>query len=111
VRAGPPRGSTRGTDGIPRLALWPGGGRRALAGTDPDAPDLAQPVGELLLKNADFARLWERYDVRPHRPGTKRFHHPQVGALTLGSARSRPPDPADRADAPAPGEYPGPGRH
>ncbi|MGI5139917.1 MULTISPECIES: helix-turn-helix transcriptional regulator [unclassified Streptomyces] len=57
---------------------------RALAGTDPDAPDLAQLVGELLLKSPDFARLWERYDVRPHRPGTKHFHHPQVGNLTLG---------------------------
>ncbi|GGN42172.1 helix-turn-helix transcriptional regulator [Streptomyces fuscichromogenes] len=57
---------------------------RALAGTDPDAPDLAQLVGELLLKSEDFARLWERYDVRPHRPGTKHFHHPQVGDLTLG---------------------------
>ncbi|MEV6992830.1 helix-turn-helix transcriptional regulator [Streptomyces sp. NPDC093228] len=57
---------------------------RALAGTDPDAPDLAQLVGELLLKSEDFARLWERYDVRPHRPGTKRFHHPRVGDLTLG---------------------------
>ncbi|MER6535945.1 helix-turn-helix transcriptional regulator [Streptomyces sp. 900105755] len=57
---------------------------RALAGTDPDAPDLAQLVGELLLKSGDFARLWERYDVRPHRPGTKHFRHPQVGDLTLG---------------------------
>ncbi|MEU9383640.1 helix-turn-helix transcriptional regulator [Streptomyces sp. NPDC048279] len=57
---------------------------RALAGTDPDAPDLARLVGELLLKSPDFARLWERYDVRPHRPGTKHFHHPQVGDLTLG---------------------------
>ncbi|HTJ39510.1 MAG TPA: helix-turn-helix transcriptional regulator [Dactylosporangium sp.] len=57
---------------------------RALAGTDPDAPDLAQLVGELLLKSPDFARLWERYDVRAHRPGTKHFRHPQVGDLTLG---------------------------
>lgn len=57
---------------------------RALAGTDPDAPDLAQLVGELLLKSPDFARMWERYDVRVHRPGTKRFHHPEVGDLTLG---------------------------
>ncbi|WP_437024209.1 helix-turn-helix transcriptional regulator [Streptomyces bungoensis] len=57
---------------------------RALAGTDPDAPDLARLVGELLLKSEDFARLWERYDVRPHRTGTKHFHHPQVGDLTLG---------------------------
>ncbi|WP_225849948.1 helix-turn-helix transcriptional regulator [Streptomyces sp. HPF1205] len=57
---------------------------RALAGTEPDAPDLARLVGELLLKSPDFARLWERYDVRAHRPGTKRFHHPQVGDMTLG---------------------------
>ncbi|MFF4653378.1 helix-turn-helix domain-containing protein [Streptomyces sp. NPDC001380] len=57
---------------------------RALAGTDPDAPDLARLVGELLLKSPEFARLWERYDVRGHRPGTKRFRHPGVGDLTLG---------------------------
>ncbi|GLY88883.1 helix-turn-helix transcriptional regulator [Actinoallomurus iriomotensis] len=57
---------------------------RALAGTDPDAPDLAALVGELLLKSPDFARLWERYDVRPHASATKAFHHPDVGDLTLG---------------------------
>ncbi|MEU1412133.1 helix-turn-helix transcriptional regulator [Streptomyces sp. NPDC005731] len=57
---------------------------RALAGTDPDAPDLAQLIGELLLKSEDFARLWERYDVRPHRPGAKHFRHPQVGDVTFG---------------------------
>ncbi|MFQ3560200.1 helix-turn-helix transcriptional regulator [Streptomyces gramineus] len=57
---------------------------RALAGTDPDAPDLARLVGELLLKSPDFARLWESYDVRPHRPGTKHFRHPEVGDITLG---------------------------
>lgn len=57
---------------------------RALAGTDPDAPDLAQLVGELLLKSPDFVHLWERYDVRAHRPGTKHLRHPQVGDITLG---------------------------
>jgi transcriptional regulator with XRE-family HTH domain len=57
---------------------------RALAGTDPDAPDLTQLVGELLVKSPDFARLWERYEVRGHRQGRKTFHHPQVGDLTLG---------------------------
>lgn len=57
---------------------------RALAGTDPDAPDLAQLVGELLLKSPEFARLWERYDVRGHSYGRKTFHHPEVGDLTLG---------------------------
>lgn len=57
---------------------------RALAGTDPDAPDLAALAGELLLKSPEFARLWERYDVRPHTSATKTFHHPHVGGLTLG---------------------------
>ena len=57
---------------------------RALAGTDPDAPDLAALVGELLLKSPDFARLWERYDVtRRTAAQQKTFHHPQVGTLTL----------------------------
>jgi transcriptional regulator with XRE-family HTH domain len=57
---------------------------RALAGTDPDAPDLAQLVGELLLKSPEFAGLWERYDVRAHRSGTKNLRHPQVGELKVG---------------------------
>jgi transcriptional regulator with XRE-family HTH domain len=57
---------------------------RALAGTDPDAPDLARLVGELLLKSPEFARLWERYEVRGRAYGRKTFHHPAVGSLTLG---------------------------
>ena len=58
---------------------------RALAGTDPDAPDLAALVGELLLMSPDFAKLWERYDVtRRTAAANKTFHHPQVGTLTLG---------------------------
>ncbi|AQU70117.1 helix-turn-helix transcriptional regulator [Streptomyces niveus] len=57
---------------------------RALAGTDPDAPDLARLAGELLLKSPEFARLWERYDIRGNSYGRKTFHHPEVGDLTLG---------------------------
>jgi hypothetical protein len=56
---------------------------RALAGTDPDAPDLTGLVDELLLKSPEFARLWERYDVKGHSYGRKTFH-PDVGSLTLG---------------------------
>jgi transcriptional regulator with XRE-family HTH domain len=59
-------------------------GLRALAGTDPDAPDLAGLVGELVLKSPDFARLWERYEVKGHTHGTKTLHHPVVGTITLG---------------------------
>ncbi|TRO58973.1 helix-turn-helix transcriptional regulator [Streptomyces sp. IB201691-2A2] len=57
---------------------------RALAGTDPDAPDLTRLAGELLLKSPEFARLWERYDIKGHSHGRKTFHHPDVGDLTLG---------------------------
>jgi len=57
---------------------------RALAGAEPDAPDLTQLVGELLVKSPDFARFWERYDVRANAYGKKTFHHPDVGDLTLG---------------------------
>jgi transcriptional regulator with XRE-family HTH domain len=57
---------------------------RALAGTDPDAPDLAHLVGELLLKSPDFAGLWERYEVTGRKHTTKTFQHPQVGRITLG---------------------------
>ncbi|MFB8114541.1 helix-turn-helix transcriptional regulator [Streptomyces sp. NPDC055962] len=58
---------------------------RATAGTAPDAPDLTNLVGELLLKSPDFAGLWERYEVTGRKPAHKRFQHPQVGALTLTS--------------------------
>jgi hypothetical protein len=57
---------------------------RALAGTDPDAPDLSRLVGELLLKSREFVRLWERYDIKGRAHGRKTFHHPEVGHFTLG---------------------------
>ncbi|MER5443541.1 helix-turn-helix transcriptional regulator [Streptomyces sp. NPDC002790] len=58
---------------------------RAQAGTAPDAPDLTNLVGELLLKSPDFAKLWERYDVGGHKFATKTFHHPRVGTISLTS--------------------------
>ncbi|KPH97135.1 helix-turn-helix domain protein [Actinobacteria bacterium OK074] len=57
---------------------------RALAGTDPDAPDLTRLVGELLLKSPEFAKLWERHNTKGHAHGRKTFHHPEIGDLTLG---------------------------
>ena len=47
---------------------------RALAGTDPDAPDLVGLVDELLAGSPEFVQLWERYDVRAHTHGSKTFH-------------------------------------
>ncbi|GII33536.1 helix-turn-helix transcriptional regulator [Planotetraspora mira] len=58
---------------------------RAAAGTAPDAPDLTSLVGELLLKSADFAKLWERYDVTGRKHSHKTFHHPHVGLITLNT--------------------------
>ncbi|MGW3662008.1 helix-turn-helix transcriptional regulator [Streptomyces sp. NPDC005141] len=56
---------------------------RAMAGTAPDAPDLTNLVGELLLKSPDFAKLWERYEVTGRKPVHKTFHHPHVGTISL----------------------------
>ncbi|MEV6160008.1 helix-turn-helix transcriptional regulator [Nonomuraea sp. NPDC052129] len=56
---------------------------RAQAGTDPDAPDLTNLVGELLLKSPDFAKLWERYEVTGRKNARKTFRHPHVGTITL----------------------------
>jgi transcriptional regulator with XRE-family HTH domain len=56
---------------------------RAVAGTDPDAPDLAAIIGELMVKSPDFGRLWDRYEVRRMGDGQKQFRHPVVGTMTL----------------------------
>ncbi|WP_405836394.1 helix-turn-helix transcriptional regulator [Streptomyces platensis] len=56
---------------------------RAIAGADPDMPELAQLVGELVVKSPEFARLWERYEVRARGGGQKHFQHPEVGSMSL----------------------------
>ena len=56
---------------------------RAVAGADPDDPELTCLVGELVLKSPEFARLWERYDVCERGGGQKCFRHPTVGPMTL----------------------------
>jgi transcriptional regulator with XRE-family HTH domain len=56
---------------------------RAVAGSEPDAPDLATLVGELLVKSPDFGRLWGRYEVRRAGDGEKVFRHPAVGTIKL----------------------------
>jgi hypothetical protein len=37
----------------------------------------------LSTRTEEFRVLWAGHDVRFHRSGTKRFHHPLVGELTL----------------------------
>ncbi|WP_434316172.1 helix-turn-helix transcriptional regulator [Leifsonia sp. P73] len=56
---------------------------RAEAGRDPHNPALQDLVGELSTRSDTFRRVWGAHDVRTHGAGTKRFHHPVVGELTL----------------------------
>lgn len=52
------------------------------ATADPTDPPTAALVAEL-RRHDEFRALWARYDVRPSRNETKRFHHPACGPLTL----------------------------
>jgi transcriptional regulator with XRE-family HTH domain len=59
-------------------------GLRAVTGADASDPQLAELVGELSLKSADFRRLWSRHDVLPLAGrGVHRLHHPIAGDLVL----------------------------
>ncbi|WP_405592174.1 helix-turn-helix domain-containing protein [Streptomyces sp. NBC_01190] len=54
------------------------------AGQHPHDPRLAELVGELSVRDPDFRRWWADHDVQRRTTGTKHFHHPLVGDLTLG---------------------------
>ena len=68
---------------------WEAGARGTVAalhlyaGRHPDDPRLAELVGELSVRDADFRRWWADHDVVRYSYGTKRLHHPVVGDLTL----------------------------
>jgi hypothetical protein len=44
---------------------------------------LSDLVGELSTRSETFRTRWAAHNVRLHRSGAKRFHHPVVGDLTL----------------------------
>ena len=56
---------------------------RAEAGRDPYDKDLQDLIGELSTRSERFRQRWAAHDVRYHRNGAKRLHHPLVGDLTL----------------------------
>ena len=59
-------------------------GLRAVAGADVNDPQLAELIGELSLKSAEFRRLWSRHDVLPLAGrGVHRLRHPAAGDLEL----------------------------
>ena len=45
--------------------------------------DLTDLIGELSTRSEDFRLRWAAHDVRYHRTGRKRFHHPLVGDVEL----------------------------
>jgi hypothetical protein len=55
----------------------------SLAAETPGDPDVSALIAELLDGSAEFARLWQRHDVRQRRGEAKPFRHPRVGQFTL----------------------------
>lgn len=66
---------------------WEAGARsivatlRIAAGQDPHDRALTGLIGELVTRSDTFRAMWAEHDVRFHRTGTKRIHHPVVGGL------------------------------
>ncbi len=56
---------------------------RAEAGRDAYDKELQDLIGELSTRSERFRHRWAAHDVRYHRTGTKRLHHPLVGDLAL----------------------------
>jgi transcriptional regulator with XRE-family HTH domain len=56
---------------------------RTEAGRDPYNRELTDLVGELATRSEEFRTRWAAHNVRLHRAGTKRFHHPVVGDVEL----------------------------
>ncbi|MEU9151930.1 helix-turn-helix transcriptional regulator [Streptomyces sp. NPDC048417] len=70
---------------------------RTESGRAPHDKALTDLIGELTTKSDDFARRWARHDVKFHRSGVKRLHHPLVGDLALPyEAMDLPSDPGLR---------------
>ncbi|MCR6486162.1 helix-turn-helix transcriptional regulator [Amycolatopsis sp. OK19-0408] len=66
-----------------RIAGDVAGKLRMEAGRNPHDEELIALVGELSTRSELFRRRWASQDVRLHRSGRKRLHHPVVGRLEL----------------------------
>ena len=56
---------------------------RSEAGSNPYDRDLSDLIGELSTRSETFRTRWAGHNVRFHRTGIKRLHHPEVGDLEL----------------------------
>jgi transcriptional regulator with XRE-family HTH domain len=54
---------------------------RSYAGQNPLDKKLTDLIGELVTRSDTFRHRWAAHDVRHHRAGIKRVHHPAVGDL------------------------------
>ncbi len=54
---------------------------RSYAGQNPLDKKLTDLIGELVTRSDTFRHRWSKHDVRHHRAGIKRIHHPAVGDL------------------------------
>jgi transcriptional regulator with XRE-family HTH domain len=56
---------------------------RGTAGRSPYDRELSDLIGLLSTRSDEFRVRWASHDVRFHRSGRKRLHHPLVGEMTL----------------------------
>lgn len=67
---------------------------RVEAGRNPHDRALTDLIGELVTRSDVFRTRWAAHDVRYHRTGSKRIHHPDVGDLVFDyEALELPGDP------------------
>jgi transcriptional regulator with XRE-family HTH domain len=60
---------------------------RSAAARDPHDRELSDLVGQLATQSEPFRVRWAAHNVRFHDSGSKHFHHPAVGDLTLSFNR------------------------
>jgi transcriptional regulator with XRE-family HTH domain len=65
------------------VARYTVAGFRILQGRNPHDPRIVEVVAELSRRSPEFVAMWERHEARSKRLESKRFHHPEVGELTL----------------------------
>ncbi len=69
---------------------------RSEAGRNPYDKQLTALIGELSTRSEDFRTRWAAHNVRFHRTGHKKLHHPVVGDLDLNfEAMENCPPPPD----------------
>ncbi len=64
---------------------------RSIAGQHPHDKTVTDHIGELVTRSDEFRVRWAAHDVRFHRTGVKRLHHPEVGDLELDYEVMDPP--------------------